>query len=182
MTRRVDTVSGTIATLITSVLLAGCAEQRYRGMGSIDRTRAFYYPGFAKRGNAELGKVAGIPIDAATYLRYLAGRFGTRYIEDLAFDMALERECRARGLARSAPVLARSTAAMRIKESGRSSGSDPDYTLQRKPAVTQCPAAARRGNTHGQPYQKQSTTAGRIPNESSLCSAITGHDGAPSLR
>ena len=132
MTSPFDTVSDTIVPVIAAMLLAGCAEQRYRGMGSIDRTRAFYYPGFAKRGDAELGHVAGVPIDAATYLRYLAGRFGTRYIEELAFDIALERECHARGLARSAPVLARSTAAMRIKASGRSSGSDPDYTQQRK--------------------------------------------------
>ena len=104
------------ALLLPLVLFGACAEPaQWRGLGRLDETRAFYYPRFGRETEHELAAVAGRSIDAATYFRYLAGRFGTRYVEDLAFDIALERECAARGLARSAPVLARSMAAMRSR-------------------------------------------------------------------
>lgn len=103
-----------------------------RRIGRMDPSRVFYHPHFALDDEMSLGTLAGGEIRAATYLRYLAGRFGTRFVEDLAFETALERECARLRLARSAPVLARSMAAQRFHESGRKRTTDADGTLQRK--------------------------------------------------
>lgn len=100
--------------------------------GRLDKSQAFYYPQFAAEAETVLGKTTTGPISSGTYVRYLAGRLGTRYLEDLAFDIALARECQARGVARSAPILARSLGARRFHESGRHRAADPDGTLQRK--------------------------------------------------
>jgi hypothetical protein len=127
--------SHTIALLLFGVLLHGCVEQQpetFRRAGRLDASRAFYYPGFGTRPETVLATLREGDVDAATYMRYLAGRLGTRYLEDLAFDMVLERECRARGLVKNAPLLARSAAARRFHESGRRAKSDPDGSQQRK--------------------------------------------------
>ncbi|MEM7199039.1 MAG: hypothetical protein AAF628_02170 [Planctomycetota bacterium] len=98
----------------------------------LDATGAFFYPGLAAAPTAPRAALRGGAIEAGTYLRYLAARVGDRYLEDLAFDLALTRECAARGLARTAPVLARSAAAQRLAASGRSAADDPNGALRRK--------------------------------------------------
>ena len=113
------------------LLVLGPPQGQSRG-GRLDSSKAFYYPEWGKQPTVALGKMNSGPIDSATYLRYLAGRLGTRYLEDLAFEMALEQECAALGLARSAPLLARSMAARRFHESGRRRVDDADGSLQRK--------------------------------------------------
>ena len=113
------------------LMVLGPSQDTGRG-GRLDKTQAFYYPSFASSKPAVLGKSAAGPISSDTYLRYLAGRFGTRYLEDLAFDIALAQECKATGVARAAPMLARSLAARRFHESGRRRAGDPDGSLQLK--------------------------------------------------
>ena len=113
------------------LLVLGPPQGQSRG-GRLDATKAFYYPQWVNQPDTALGKTSAGPIASATYLRYLAGRLGTRYLEDLAFEIALEQECAALGLARSAPLLARSMAARRFHESGRRQVADPDGSLQRK--------------------------------------------------
>ncbi len=101
-------------------------------VGRLDATRAFFYPRFAGEPARVLARTKAGDIDSATYLRYLAGRFDSRYLEDLAFQLAVAEECKVKGLARSAPLLARSLAARRFHESGRRRAQDPDGALQRK--------------------------------------------------
>ena len=113
------------------LLVLGPPQGQSRG-GRLDSSKAFYFPEWASQADTQLGKVSFGPIASSTYLRYLAGRLGTRYVEDLAFEMALEKECSALGLARSAPLLARSLAARRFHESGRRRAEDADGSLQRK--------------------------------------------------
>lgn len=96
-------------------------DPRPRSDAQLDPSTAF----FTAPAERTLADLAGGPIDAATYARYLAMRVGTRHLEDLAFDLALARECAARGLASSAPVLARANAAQRLREGGR----EPDADL-----------------------------------------------------
>ena len=95
------------------------STRQSRRVGRLDASQAFYYPPFAAGADHVLVRTKDGLIDSATYLRYLAARLGTRYLEDLAFDFVLAKECKARGLAKSAPLLARSTAARRLHESGR---------------------------------------------------------------
>lgn len=113
------------------LLVLGPAQDQSRG-GRLDQTQAFYYPQWAAKGETVLGTTTAGGIDSATYLRYLAGRLGSRYLEDLAFDIALAEECKANKLARSAPLLARSMAARRFHQSGRRRAADPDGSLQLK--------------------------------------------------
>ena len=113
------------------LMVLGPSQDARRG-GRLDKTQAFYYPSFAASKDAVLGKTAAGSISSETYLRYLAGRLGTRYLQDLAFDLALTQECKATGLARSAPMLARRLAARRFHESGRRRAGDPDGSLQLK--------------------------------------------------
>jgi PPIC-type PPIASE domain len=124
-----------VSLVFSGLSLLGCVDQKRgptRRAGRMDASRAFYYPDFATRPDTVLATHRDGVLDAGTYTRYLAGRFGTRYLEDLAFDILLERECRTRGLAKNALLLARSAASRRFHESGRHAQSDPDGSLQRK--------------------------------------------------
>lgn len=117
--------------LVSLLLFTGPPQSKSR-IGRLDSSRAFYFPAFAADPKHALAKLGGEPITSETYLRYLANLEGERHLEDLAFDLALELECKRRGLLKSAPVLARGTAAARFHESGRKRSSDPDGSLQRK--------------------------------------------------
>lgn len=101
-------------------------------LGRVDKTRAFYHPSFARNPDAVLADTAVGGIDAATYLRYLAARHGTEDLEDLAFDLLLEKECKKRRLARIAPTLARSLGTRRFFEVGRKVEDDPSGAQRRK--------------------------------------------------
>ncbi|MHC4811679.1 MAG: peptidylprolyl isomerase [Planctomycetota bacterium] len=121
--------------VILVMLPQGCEQdqgQRPGRSSRLDKTQAFYCPKFAAQPQQVLAETSAGPIDAATYLRYLAARHGTRYLEDLAFDILLARECKARRLGGSAPLLARSNAARRFPESGRSQSGDANGDLRRK--------------------------------------------------
>jgi hypothetical protein len=97
----------------------------------LDASRGFYHPERAAQPNTVLGELDGEPITMATYLRYLAARDGQRALRELAFDLALERACRERNLASSAPVLARTLATSRLADSGRIGGDgEPALRLQ----------------------------------------------------
>ena len=85
----------------------------------LDSSGSFFYPGFAGRSDASLAEFKGGTVDTATYLRYLAARLSKRYLEDLAFDLLLARECEALKIARSAPALARPLAVQRKLDSRR---------------------------------------------------------------
>ena len=87
------------------LMVLGPSQDARRG-GRLDKTQAFYYPSFAASKDAVLGKTATGSISSETYLRYLAGRLGTRYLQDLAFDLALTQECKATGVAGRNPKLA----------------------------------------------------------------------------
>lgn len=131
--RAENTVTPRLPILLAALLLFPSASQERRALGRLDPSGAFFYPNWAAGDvDAVLVETAGGPIDASTYLRYLAGRLDRELLEDLAFDFALARECEARKLARSAPRLARGVAARRLAESGRSPSDDPDSTLQRQ--------------------------------------------------
>ncbi len=119
---------------LLGIALVACAQGSNPSTqsGRLDPTQAFYYPAFGAQPKQVLAETAAGSIDAQTYLRYLTARHGTRFVEDLAFDILLARECKARGLAKSAPLLARSTAASRFHESGRRQSNDLDGSLRRK--------------------------------------------------
>ena len=118
--------------LLLALPFALQADQDPRGFGKLDATRAFFYPNYAGGSAIVLAESKAGRIDSGTYLRYLATRVGTRYLEDLAFEVFLERECKARNLARAAPVLARSKAAQRFMQSGRKTEDDVGGGLRRK--------------------------------------------------
>lgn len=120
------------ALILGALLCAAAQDPATRSLGSLDASGAFFEPGFAAQPDAVLADLDGGAVAAATYLRYLAARLGTEHLEDLAFELALARECEARGLARNAPLLARSAAARRFAESDRRATDDPDGTLQRR--------------------------------------------------
>jgi len=103
-----------------------------QSIGTLDRSRAFWYPRFAADPDAVVANTKAGPIHAGTYLRYLAARFGTEYLEDLAFDVLLAKECKTRRLAGSAPSLAKPLATRRLRQSGRTLEDDPDGSMRRK--------------------------------------------------
>ena len=113
-------------------LLATSAPQEPRTIGKLGAAGTFFYPAFAGQQDHVVAQVAGENISGEMYGRYLAARLGTRYLEDLAFEIALARECKARGLARGAPTLARGVAAAQLRESGRTANDDLDASLQRR--------------------------------------------------
>ena len=117
-----------LALVVVGVLAAGDGYQDPRGRDHLDPSAAFFYPSLAS-GVGVVAELGEEPIDAATYLRYLAARLGASAVEDLAFDLALARECTARNLLRSAPTLARGLAVRRLADSGRT---DPDGGLRRR--------------------------------------------------
>ncbi|MCA8957830.1 MAG: peptidylprolyl isomerase [Planctomycetes bacterium] len=98
----------------------------------LDASGAFFYPSFAADGSQVVRQTRAGAIDTATYLRYLASRVEQHYLDELTFDFLLAHECAGRGLARTAPLLARSQAAQRLKISGRSGADDSDGSLRRK--------------------------------------------------
>ncbi len=77
---------------------------------------------FLTMADRPLARLRGGDIDTALYATYVTAVVGDRHLADLAFDLALARECAARGLARTAPVLARSAAVRRQHELGRDVG------------------------------------------------------------
>ena len=111
-----------------SLLLASPQD---KSIGRLDGSRAFWYPGFASDANAVVATTKAGPIDTETYLRYLSARFGTELVDDLAFDLLLVAECKALGVAGSAPTLAKPLATRRLHESGRTAKDDPDGSLRR---------------------------------------------------
>lgn len=119
-------------TLLLGCLLLPAGGQGRRDVGRLDVSTAFFQPAFASDPERHLAETRAGPITVETYLRYLAARFGTRYLEDLAFDLLLAEECAARGLARSAPSLARPLGARRFHQSGRRNAQDPRGDMQRK--------------------------------------------------
>ncbi len=116
--------------VLLPLLLSG--DQDPRGFGKLDASRAFFHPSYASDLTSILAESSTGGIDAGTYLRYLATRVGSRHLEDLAFDIFLERECEARKLGRAAPILARSQASQRFQQSGRKASDDLDGSLRRK--------------------------------------------------
>lgn len=100
-------------------------------VGKLDRSGAFFHARHEteRRGQGESKVLAELdlgPIDSAMLARYAAARLGRRALNELAFDLVLAHECKARGLARSAPTLARSLATRRFFEAGRNKKTDPD--------------------------------------------------------
>lgn len=120
--------------VVTFALLATLPlhPQDNRGPGRLDGSGAFFYPEFAGDPDQVLAETNAGPLLTSTYLRHLAGEHGTRQLEDLVFDFVLARECAARRLVRSAPVLARSLATRRLSDSGRISSGRLDPGLRQK--------------------------------------------------
>ena len=121
-----------VAVVPLAALLASSAPQEPRTIGSLAAAGTFFYPTYADDKDRVLAEIADEKITGELYGRYLAARFGTRYVEDLAFELALARECKKRRLARGAPTLARGVAAAQLRNSGRVAKDDPDASLQRR--------------------------------------------------
>jgi len=114
------------AMLLSLVVLSSLPAQKVR----LDSTRAFYAPQWTGEPTQVLAETNAGAIHADAYLRYLGTRLGERHLEELAFDFVLARECEARGVLRSAPILARSMTARRLQASGRSAKHDPSGSLR----------------------------------------------------
>lgn len=124
-----------IVTLSLLLVAASADQERSAGLGKLDRSGAFFHPSYASAPDGPLVETAGEPIDAATYLRYLSARFGKRFAADMTFDVLLARECKARGLVRTAPLMARSAASARTHATGRDADSARGDDLRRKFAI-----------------------------------------------
>ncbi len=103
------------------VWIVGAGAAAFAIGSTLDPSRAFFHPGVDDEPVFETSVGS---LDGAAYGRYLVSRFGSRHVEDLAFDFVLARECEARGILRSAPMLARSMAAQRVRSFGPQ-GVDP---------------------------------------------------------
>ena len=133
MTRKIEIF--TIAFAALFLMAASADQERARGLGKLDPSGAFFHPLYAGEPETALVETSGDPIDAATYLRYLTARFGRRFARDMTFDILLARECKARRLARTAPLLARSAASNRTHAEGRDAESEFGDDLRRKFAI-----------------------------------------------
>ena len=131
MVRRIAVFSVAIALCCVLAAVAGPRQER-RGPGPLDPSGAFFHPAWASAEDAVMAETRDGPIAAASYLRYLAGKFGDRYVSDMVFDMLLVRECRRLKLARNAPLIAKSLATQRYHGAGRSAADDPEGDMRRK--------------------------------------------------
>jgi|GEM_PF-197734 len=100
---------GAALTLTLAVAATSSAQELY-----LDRSGAFFAT--TKAAEALTDEAAVVTFDAGVITPDMLARFGggrssPRILENLAFAMALARECAARRLARSAPTLGRSEAA-----------------------------------------------------------------------
>lgn len=98
----------------------------------LDPSHAFYHPPFATDQGRILATTSQGPIEAGTYLRYLAAVGDHAHLEDLVYDLALTAECKRRRLAPRAPIMARSMATLRLAESGRTGDQAASDELRRK--------------------------------------------------
>ena len=98
--------------------LAGSAQQL-----RLDPSRAFFTTAADYPSRVAVATTTAGPITKGAYLRYLtmlpAGRADAGAVDDLGFDFLLAQRCAARNVAVSAPALARSIAARRLLDSGR---------------------------------------------------------------
>ena len=129
-------VPGFVIALGTILFLTdnGIGQER-APIGRLDPSGAFFSAPFTEKPAGVIIKSTAGSIDSSTYLRYLAARLGTRYLDDLAYDFLLGHECRTRGLARGASRLARGLAAQRFMGSGRKADADRTAEMRRKFAI-----------------------------------------------
>lgn len=123
-----------IPILLAGLLLSwsGDAPQERPAVGPLDGSGAFFRPPYTTDADSVVAHTKAGAVLGSTYVRYLAARFGDRYLEDLVFDDLLARECKERKLAGNAPLMARSLATQRFHGAGREIGSDPRGDLRRK--------------------------------------------------
>ena len=96
-------------------------------------------------------------VTASMLERFGGGRSSPRILENLAFAMALAAECEGRGLARSAPTLARSEAA---QQAVGANGDDPATRARRATARSRrSSASASRGPPRGSTTTRTSSPA-----------------------
>ncbi len=111
--------------LLAAALCAPLIAQRVR----LDASGAFFSAAeTAAATSPTLARVGGREVTAELLARFGGGRTSPRVLENLAFAMALAAECEERGLARSAPTLARSEAA---REAVGATADDPTARARR---------------------------------------------------
>ncbi|MCB9890603.1 MAG: peptidylprolyl isomerase [Planctomycetes bacterium] len=83
----------------------------------LDPSGTFFEPPIAISGKP-LARAKGLSIDLVEYQRFLVARADRAFLEEFVFLRVVAEECRRRGLARTAPQIARANALRRIAEFG----------------------------------------------------------------